>query len=118
MDERHKRGFRRLALGLLIPWLVLWLVVFEVNLTAAHHEDAEMQRWDMSRFVMGEAKASQETIAFGSDMFVAAEKRGLAERRWMKRAKLYGPGVPIIVAVLSLLGFWVWRGFVPRSISN
>jgi hypothetical protein len=97
MAANLRRGLRRVAVVVVVPWLIGWGTVYVAN---AH------------RIPQNPFLPDAEDYGTGSDIHVRAY---LAARREERRAIEFGLGGPIVLGAVSALGFWVWLGFKPRA---
>jgi hypothetical protein len=133
MNQRYKKGFRRLALALLIPWAIAWGAVFWINTDKGRRDAAEYDHAAMCMDTgcpddkydaIAKAWAVQRGISAAEmrhnedDYLHKLSAKRDAEDSWAMRALWWGVGGPVAGVFAAVAFVWVWRGFRPRPISD
>ena len=104
------RGWRRLAVVLLVPWIAGWVIALAANqrsLDYASH-DADAARQEFAR--TSSQLALDEQLAMQNSYWRAV--------RWRHVGLRIAFGVPVALTIAFAAGFWVWRGFRPIGNSS
>jgi fatty acid desaturase len=98
MNANRKRGLRRLAIAVLVPYYLWWVLVAFMNYRIAENAEAELQ-----------ANAGTNTeVAFAAAMTESHANANLG------LAFTWAIVVPIAILVIGSVGYWVYRGFRPK----
>ena len=96
----RRKGIKRLAIAVGVPWFGFWAVAGWSSYQARAHyeklwlEDARQEHW-------------QSAAIWARDQSTANE--------WIIRSIIFGIVLPIALLIVGALAFWVYRGFKPRA---
>lgn len=98
----RKRGLKRLAIALLVPWFTWW---WGLGLLAYNTAQSSSKDW---------LAASQKNDEF---MMGVYNRMQVDAYRQIDGSLTWGVAVPIVVLIVAAIGYWVYRGFKPKTSS-
>ena len=100
MAINQRKGIRRLAIAVGVPWFGWWGLYYWSGYRGCSDYQNEFSK---------AAKAKDY------DLMTAAFQLEHASCQQMPTALVWGVAVPLVVLVVGALTLWVYRGFKPRS---
>ena len=95
-----RKGFKRLAWALGVPYFGFWALVYHTN-NNAWLENQKVFRQHIDADNYESAKVWARAYAENMD--------------WMITSLTWGLVVPVIAAIVAGIAYWVYRGFKPKE---